>query len=126
MFKIKDKILSGSILSIAFTIVLSGCASKNPPLDKISSAESAINRASDNKAQIYAPLELKIAKEKVEKAKMLLKDKQYEEAAMIAKEAKVDAELAEEKSRTKETQKIAQEILDSINALKAEIERLKR
>ncbi len=126
MFKIKDKILSGSILSIAFTIVLSGCASKNPPLDKISSAESAINRASDNKAQIYAPLELKIAKEKVEKAKMLLKDKQYEEAAMIAEEAKVDAELAEEKSRTKETQKIAQEILDSINALKAEIERLKR
>ncbi len=126
MFKIKDKILSSSILSIAFTIVLSGCASKNPPLDKISSAESAINRASDNKAQIYAPLELKIAKEKVEKAKMLLKDKQYEEAAMIAKEAKVDAELAEEKSRTKETQKIAQEILDSINALKAEIERLKR
>ncbi len=126
MFKIKDKILSSSILSIAFTIILSGCASKNPPLDKISSAESAINRASDNKAQIYAPLELKIAKEKVEKAKMLLKDKQYEEAAMIAEEAKVDAELAEEKSRTKETQKIAQEILDSINALKAEIERLKR
>ncbi len=126
MFKIKDKILSSSILSIAFTIFLSGCASKNPPLDRISSAESAINRASDNKAQIYAPLELKIAKEKLEKAKMLLKDKQYEEAAMIAKEAKVDAELAEEKSRTKETQKIAQEILDSINALKAEIERLKR
>ncbi len=126
MFKIKDKILSSSILSIAFTIILSGCASKNPPLDKISSAESAINRASDNKAQIYAPLELKIAKEKVEKAKMLLKDKQYEEAAIIAEEAKVDAELAEEKSRTKETQKIAQEILDSINALKAEIERLKR
>ncbi len=126
MSKIKDKILSGSILSIAFVIVLSGCASKNPPLDKISSAESAINRASDNKAQIYAPLELKIAKEKLEKAKTLLKDKKYEDAKMIAEEAKVDAELAEEKSRTKETQKIAQEILDSINALKEEIERLRR
>ncbi len=124
--RISNKIGKGFVASLCAIAFLGGCASKNAPVDKISSAEAAISRASENKAQIYSPLELKIAKEKLMKAQDLMKEKKYEEASMLAEEAEADAQLAEEKSRTKETEKIAKDILDSINALKAEIERLKR
>ncbi|NPA82515.1 MAG: DUF4398 domain-containing protein [Epsilonproteobacteria bacterium] len=126
MLKISNKIFKGCMFGLTALILLGGCASKNPPTDKILSAESAISRASENKAEIYDPLNLKIAKEKLQKAKELMKEKKYEEASMLAEEAEVDAQLAEEKSRTKETKKIADEILDSINALKEEIERLRK
>ncbi len=125
MLSLSKRVLSSSIVAVSVVLFIGGCSSKSVPMDTISSAESAINRASENKAEVYAPLELRIAKEKFEKAKELLKDKKYEEAKMLAEEAEVDARLAEEKSRTKEAKKIADEILDSINALKEEIKRLR-
>ncbi len=125
MLYLDKKILNSCILSFSALLLFTGCSSKNPPVEKISNAQSAINRASDNKAEVYAPLELKIAKEKLDRAKELSKDKKYEDAEMLAEEAKADARLAEEKSRTKESKKIANEILESINALKTEIKRLR-
>ncbi len=124
MLSLSKRVLSGFCVA-ATVVVFGGCSSKDIPMDTISNAESAINRADENKAEIYAPLDLRISKEKLEKAKELLKEKKYEEAKMLAEEAEVDARLAEEKSRTKEAKKIAEEILDSINALKEEIKRLR-
>ena len=125
MLYLNKKILNSCVLSLSALMLFAGCSAKNPPVEKISNAQSAISRASDNNAEVYSPLELKIAKEKLDRAQELSKEKKYEDAAMLAEEAKIDARLAEEKSRTKESKKIANEILDSINALKAEIKRLR-
>jgi len=125
MLSLSKRVLNCSIALLSAAVFMSGCSSKNVPLDTISTAESAINRASENKAEVYAPLELRIAKEKLEKAKEFLKDKKYEDARMSAKEAEVDARLAEEKAKTKEARKIAKEILESIEALREEIKRLR-
>jgi hypothetical protein len=89
----------------------------------IGKAEAALNNARGGEAMTYAPLELRLAEEKLSKARSQFENKDYKEAAWLAEEAFVDANLAEAKTQSIKTREIAQELQNTILALQDEIER---
>jgi hypothetical protein len=101
---------------------LAGCAGK-PPLANLSQANLAVQEAEKSTASQYAPLELQIAREQLDKAKRATNDKKYDEARRLADQALVNAQLAEAKAGAEKSRQAAAELQESIQALRAEIQR---
>ena len=112
----------GVILGV---ILMGGCASsKKAPVDRVAKAEMAIDRARQSEAQTYAPLELKLAEEKLETAKASMAEKEYDQVRRLAEEALLDAEVAEGKARSEKTKEIALDLRKSIKEIRREMDRL--
>lgn len=110
-------------LLLACILMLAACASVPPPTDKISNLEIVINRARQNEAGKYAPLELRLAEEKLQDAKAAVAEGENEEAAQLADKGMADARLAEAKARAEKTRRLSDEMADSVDNLRDEIER---
>ena len=79
-------------------LYLNSCYNSKGPsvqIEKVAIAELAIIKAQDSRAYEFAAHKLRKAKEKWQNAKKALQDKNYEEAARLAEQALVDANLAE-------------------------------
>lgn len=116
--------ISGSFRSgffIALLIITSACGSTKPPTDEIARTQAAINQAEQVGARNYAPLELREARKKLDEARRLIEQKQYEKARRMADQAEVDAQLAESKTLSGKAQKAVHELKESIRILKDEI-----
>lgn len=108
---------------VACSLLFMSCASTKPPTQKIAQTEAAIKQAEQVGAQDYAPLEIREARKKLERARKLVGEEEYEKASLLADEATVDAELAEIKSLSGKAQKAVNELRKSIKILKEEINR---
>jgi len=117
---LRRRVMFLSIFGIS--AVLLGCAGGTPPMDAISTAETAVNEATDAKAAEYAPLELRLATEKLQRARMALEQEDYEQARRLAEAARVDARLAEAKARSESTRQQAQEVQQTIETLEREVD----
>lgn len=110
-------------------ILLGGCATAQPPSQQLTTALATANenvkQAREAGAQEAAPLELQTAEQKLEAAQIAIAKKDNERAGRLAKEAMVDAKLAEVKARSAQRQATARELQDSIEALRQEIARKK-
>ncbi|MBF0468766.1 MAG: DUF4398 domain-containing protein [Desulfamplus sp.] len=121
------------VLNYAMVIVLffssafiTGCASKGvPPLKNISDAEMAIKEAKESSATVNAPLDVRIAEEKLQKARETAKREDYISAQRLADEALMDAKIAQVKSQTKKVKNMEQELRESIETLQNEVDRNK-
>lgn len=107
----------------AALLALAGCASTPEPVDDIAAAEQAIRNAEGSDAGAHAAAELRRAREKLSRARAAQQDREYEDAEMWAEQALVDAQLAEELAEARKAERLAQEIADSVNALRRELER---
>jgi hypothetical protein len=113
-----------SIAAVLIAIISSGCASKNVAyVESMAGAESAIKEAQSSTATIHAPLDLKLAEDKLSAANAAVKKEEFVEAKRLADEALVDAKLAEAKSLSEKAKKRAREMRDSVEALRQEIQR---
>jgi len=115
--------LALSVLTVIAIPLIVGCAAKTAPVENITSAEMAIKAAQESNASVNAPLELKVATDKLNQAKAAMEQEQFDKAQRLADEAMLDAQLAEAKSRSEKAKKIAQEMQDNIRTLRHEIER---
>jgi len=106
-------VLAGSLLF--------ACSSTKPPTQKLAQTQAAIKQAEQVGAQDYAPLAIRSARQKLDKAQDLVKQKKYEKAKRFADESAVDAELAESKALSEKAQKAVDELRESIKTLKEEI-----
>jgi Domain of unknown function (DUF4398) len=114
-----------SIAVILAAVSVAGCASKGvPPVESMTSAELVIKEAKDNNATINAPLELKFAEDKLAAAKALVAKEEFFQAKRLADEAFMDAKFAEAKSLSVKAQKQAQEMRETIETLRHEIDRI--
>lgn len=119
--------MTKTVMCIALTGLLIGCATAQSPRDEISRAELAVRKADESLASKYAPLDLVKAREKLDKAQTAARDNDaWPEAYRLALQARVDAELAEEKARAAQAEERANEMRRSIESLKAETERSER
>jgi hypothetical protein len=109
-------------LGICF-LVTAGCATQTAPVETITGAEMAIKAAEESNASVNAPLELKLAKDKLEQANAAVKQEEFQKAKRLADEAMVDAKLAQTRSLADKQKKLAGEMRDSIEALQKEIKR---
>ena len=109
-----------SLLSVA--LVAAGCAG-TPPTEKVEVAEAAVQQADTSGAAEQAALELRLAREKLERARVAMADERYVAARRLAEQAQVDALLAEAKAQSAEALERAREMRDSIESLRGEAER---
>ncbi len=99
------------------------CGGERPPLEKISVAEQMVSMADNENAAQYAPLDIRLAREKLQQAKAALDDKEYAEARRLADQASVDAQVAEAKATTEKGRRAVEELRQSIETLRREIDR---
>jgi hypothetical protein len=117
VFSVK-MVLIGMLSSVFFL----ACSANTVPIQKdISNAEMIITRAQTGDVDEYAPLELRLAKEKLQEAKSAFDREEYKSAQYLAREALLTANLAQEKARTEKTRKIVQELRESIDTLNKEL-----
>ncbi len=110
------------ILLIMIIFIAGACASTNPPTEKLTQVEASIQQAEQVGAEDYAPLEIREARKKLDKARELVKKEKYGKANRTADRAMVDAELAQMKSLSEKAQKAVTELRESIRVLKEEIQ----
>ena len=109
-------------IAIAFGLVL-GCASKGViPSENLSKAETAIQSARTTEARTYAPLDLRIAEDKLAEAQAAVRREDYDGARRLADEALVNAELAEKKAESEKAKRAAQEMRESIETLRRAVQ----
>ncbi len=95
-----------------------GCATKGEiPSEGLRRADTAIQSAQTSEANMYAPLDLRVAEDKLVEAQAAVKSEDYDRAGMLADEAVVNAQLAEKKSDAERAKHAAQETRDTIEGL---------
>jgi len=104
-------------------IVIAGCASIPPPTEQMAVSKSAIANAVSAGGSEYAPVEMRTAQEKMDRANRAMEKEDYENALWLAEEAQADARLAEKKAQSAKAQKAASVMQDDIRVLREEINR---
>ncbi len=110
-------------LAVLLAVGTVGCSTPRKPAQEIEKAELAIQSANTTSAPSDAPLELQLAREKTEKAKVALRNDNYEQAQRYAEQAQVDAQLAEAKAESETALESARELEQTIEVLREEAER---
>ncbi len=117
-----------SLAWIAAPVVLTalsvaGCSTVGPPKDSVAAADLAVQEANKTKAPEYSPLELRIARDKLEQAKRAMDKEEYTQARRLAEEALVDAQLATAKANSEEARRAANDLRQSLETLRREAQR---
>jgi hypothetical protein len=113
-------------LALCGLLGVSGCAGKEKALtgQQIANTEKSIASARDGNAATNAPLDLKLAEEKVAAARAAAGKKDFDQARDLLEKAQADADLARAKSASMEAEQAAKRTRDNINTLRKEIERV--
>lgn len=107
---------------LLLVFITGACASTKPPSQQLTQLETSIKQAEQIGANDYAPLEIREARKKLEKARALVGQEKYEDAELVAERAMVDAELAQVKTLSSKSQKAVKQLQESIKTLQEEIE----
>lgn len=112
------------LFSVATLLLLPACASKPvPPNQALQAAELAVASADQARAADYASLELRNAREKLAAARAAAQEEKMVNAKRLAEQAKVDAELAKVKTEAAKAQRVNEELKQSIDDMKQEMQR---
>lgn len=109
---------------MASALLLGACASmETPATASVAVSNAALDNASGAGAGQYAPMEMSLAREKMARAQQAMRDKDYPLANDLAKQAQVDARLAQSKANSAKAQIAADALQDDIRVLREELER---
>jgi hypothetical protein len=101
--------------------LLAACASGEPPTAQLAVAGSRLADAERAGAARDAPVELKLAREKLAAARAATREEKYEEARRLASEAEADAKLAEVKTRATLAEQSAAAVESGARTLRQEL-----
>jgi hypothetical protein len=99
-------------------VAVGGCASTPVPNEKIAVAQASLQRAEQNGAPEYAPVELATARDKLARAQAAAARHDELPATQLAEQANVDAQLAEATASEKQSAKAAAQFDASLQALR--------
>ena len=109
--------------AITAALVLGACATTPPPTEQIAVSKAAVARAAGAGAAESAPVDLGTARDKLERAQAAMVAKDNDRALMLARDAQLDAQVAEAKARASRAQKAANEVQESSRVLREEMGR---
>jgi Domain of unknown function (DUF4398) len=104
-------------------VVMAGCASIPPPTEQMAVSNAALSHAVRAGGGEYAPVEMRSAQDKMERASRAMVKEDYEDARWLAEEAQADATLAEKKAESAKARKAAVVMQDDNRVLREEINR---
>ncbi|MFK7852515.1 MAG: DUF4398 domain-containing protein [Granulosicoccus sp.] len=103
---------------------ISACGSKAPrPVSEMALASSALKNAESSGAREYAPIELRVAREKKAAADAAMAKKDYSRAALLTSQVQVDAELARAAADAEKSRLALKEAQDNIQMIRKEVTR---
>lgn len=108
---------------VASVALLGGCASGKAPEAQMARTTAALTDAQSAGAAEFAPVELKAAQDKFDRARAEAERKHYDAAHNLAELAEADAKLAETRARSAKAQKAASTLQDGIRVLREEMNR---
>lgn len=104
-----------------------GCSSmKTPATADVAVSKAAVENAAGADGAEYAPVEMRMAREKLALANKALVDKDYELASQLAREARADAKLAQGKANSAKAQAAASALESDIRVLDEELQRIRK
>ena len=108
------------LLPVLPLAVVVGCSTARPPRDQVAAADLQVKEALNSKASADAPLDLRMAVEKLDKAKVAMSNEHYTQARRLAEEALVDAQVAEAKAKSHQAQQTMHEVRQTLDNLRAQ------
>ena len=109
---------------VALATTLAACGSNAPrPVSELALADSALKNAETSGAREYAPIELRIARQKKDAADAAMADEKYTQARKLTIQARADADLARAKSDAEKSRLALKEAQDNIEMLRNEATR---
>ena len=111
------------ILPAILIMIMAGCTSVPPPIEQMAVSRAALSNANGTGANEFAPIQFKIAVEKMTAAEKAMNEKDYPLARQLAEEAQVDAQLAGLTARSVKAQKAAEAVQEDSRVLRKEIDR---
>jgi len=102
---------------VCATVAVAGCAGRRPPTAKMSAAVTRVVVAEDADASHYAPLEMRLAREKLARAQKAEHEHDNDEAERLAEQSSADAELAQAKASAEKARRNADEMRKAVDAL---------
>lgn len=116
--------VSSIAIPVGFALLLGGCATVRPPTAEIAAADIAVRKAEKSGGGQYAALDMLRAREALQGAREKADDKDtYDAARRLADKSRVDAELAEAKSRSAMAEATADEAGKTLESLRLESEK---
>ena len=107
----------------AMAVAVAGCASVPAPTEQMAVSKSAIANAVSAGGPEYAPVEMRSAQDKMDRANRAMNKEEYVSARSLAEEAQADARLAETKAQAGKAQKAASVTQDDTRVLREEMNR---
>lgn len=99
-------------------LLAAGCASVPEPKGEVANADLALRKAEAVNAAEFAPLDARLAREKLEKAKLELEAEKYLKARRLAEAAEVDALVAEAKARSTRVEQLTEGLREQVDRLR--------
>lgn len=110
--------------AIGCAVFVAGCATAPPASnEQMAVSRAAIANATSAGGAEYAPMEMRAAQDKMDRADRAVAKEDYDGALRLAEDAQVDARLAEKKANAAKAQKAAVVIHDDNRVLRDEINR---
>lgn len=111
-------------LVIVPALLMAACASNVPPPDaRIAVATAAVAHAAAAGGTEYAPAEMRMARDKLQRATVAITARDNANADVLAEQAQLDALLAEAKAESAKARKAAVALQDGSRVLKEELDR---
>jgi hypothetical protein len=117
---------TAAALGMLVAVGLCGCVTVPAPTEQLAVARAAVADAAAAGAGEYAPVDLHLAQEKLERAERAAGAQDYGAARRLAEEAEVDARLGASRARSLKAQRAVTELQVSIRALQDELDRRPR
>jgi hypothetical protein len=119
----RQYLAAGAVSCAAF---VAGCASAPPaPTEQLAVSKVAIANAVSAGGAEYAPVEMRAAQDKLDRANLAVAKQDYDGARRLAEDSQVDARLAEKKAQAAKAQKASAVTQDDNRVLRDEINRSK-
>jgi hypothetical protein len=114
------------IVASGLSLTLLACASSTPaPTAQVAVSTEAVANAAGAGATELAPVEMKMARDKLDRARLAMTAKDYDAALSLAQEAQVDAGVAQAKAQSVKARKAAETVREDSRALSEEMDRKK-
>jgi hypothetical protein len=114
------QVVTRSLLPVAALVAMVGCSSGPRPVEQLARASTLIEQAEKTGAARFAAADLEQARGKLSRAETAADDGDQETALRLAKEAAVDAELAQARSAAAEAKNSEEELKRSLQSLREE------
>ncbi len=110
-------------LAVGAALLAAACASAPPPTDQLAVSTAAVASAVSAGSGQFAAADLKMARDKLDRANLAMTANDHVLARSLAEEAQVDARLAEARANSAKAQKAADELQEGRRILREEMDR---